>query len=249
MARSKNGVRVADTGVTIGFCEESRAPLIRDEQRHGSACACRGSAARGGRDGPAIVIPRGAGRSRSSMADPCVLLHGAQLRELRTGHPFPHPGVVPRRTVGRSSTVLWSFSRRSLRGAAPLFANRPGEHAAPEGFGRSRAAIATVAPRACEGTQSAPTPKHADDANSAEEPLIANGWGGDAIGGSVVDRIARRDDGLGQARRSPTAEFEPSDRPDSTTAHSSRTCRRRRNRRRLDGRIARRGRRATRGLS
>ena len=45
-------------------------------------------------------------------------------------------------------------------------------------------AIAIVAPRARGDTIGANAGLRGD-ANCAEEPLIANGWGGDGIGGSV----------------------------------------------------------------
>ena len=47
-------------------------------------------------------------------------------------------------------------------------------------------AIAIVAPRARGDTIGANCVRNlSGDANCAEEPLIANGWGGDGIGGSV----------------------------------------------------------------
>ena len=46
-------------------------------------------------------------------------------------------------------------------------------------------AIAIVAPRARGDTIGANVSGLSGDANCADEPLIANGWGGDGIGGSV----------------------------------------------------------------
>ena len=133
-----------------------------------------------------VVMPTGAGAI--AIVGGCVILCSARSCE-NSAKVIPSPTPVSYRSkvdFRRSTASLVLLSSNSLGGATLCSPIGPANTLARGFWSEPGMAIAIVAPRARGDTIGANCVRNlSGDANCAEEPLIANGWGGDGIGGSV----------------------------------------------------------------